>query len=214
MSMGYVYFAYCSTLDAFKIGFSSNVTNRIRQLQTGRADKLLLCALLPGCRHVEKSLHSMFAGSRMHGEWFASTPELLAFQKDCREHYDTYQIDELFGFVVPWTSKRGGVAFHPFVRTDAATTTDMMAFAMQGFAPPETRAATIRWWNANMCKPGMNRRVLSLSRYQLPMTPDDVRAELVIEIARAEASVARYTSTLTELRQKLAALDIGKEAVA
>lgn len=63
-----------------KIGHSTRegVTNRLRTLQTGNAQQLVIRALFSGGMWLEKALHEFFAESRLKGEWFSLTPELLA----------------------------------------------------------------------------------------------------------------------------------------
>jgi hypothetical protein len=57
-----------------KIGFSRDVTARVRTLGPGR-----LIAATPGGRDLECQLHARFANSRQTGEWFVLTPELAAY---------------------------------------------------------------------------------------------------------------------------------------
>ena len=70
--VGSVYFAKCG--DLIKIGFSTNVRQRMRALG---ADELL--ASVPGTREDEKALHAKFGRAWDHGEYFRRTPALLAY---------------------------------------------------------------------------------------------------------------------------------------
>jgi hypothetical protein len=62
-----------------KIGWSKKVAARMAQLQVGSPEPLKLLGVMPGGRLAEKRLHERFAASRLSGEWFDATPELLAF---------------------------------------------------------------------------------------------------------------------------------------
>lgn len=69
-----VYFAACG--QRVKIGWSTKVTTRIAQLQTGSPEPIRLLGTTPGGLKLERQLHQQFAGARVHGEWFDLTPEL------------------------------------------------------------------------------------------------------------------------------------------
>lgn len=69
-----VYFAACG--ERVKIGWSTKVSTRIAQLQTGSPDPIRLLATTPGGRKLERQLHERFAAARVAGEWFDLTPEL------------------------------------------------------------------------------------------------------------------------------------------
>jgi len=62
-----------------KIGYSTNVAERLASLQTASPTKLELLATFPGSPRDERQLHERFAGLHSTGEWFRKTPELLAF---------------------------------------------------------------------------------------------------------------------------------------
>lgn len=72
-----IYFARQGESGPIKIGHTDNVKNRFDSLQTASAEHLQLLAIIPGDRSREKSLHGLFENSRINGEWFAPTPELL-----------------------------------------------------------------------------------------------------------------------------------------
>ena len=60
--------------DLIKIGYTTNLTARLRALQ---GDRILLA--LPGTRAHESALHELFKAHREKGEWFRRTPEILEF---------------------------------------------------------------------------------------------------------------------------------------
>jgi Meiotically up-regulated gene 113 len=71
-----IYFVQGEVTRLVKIGWSLNVEKRLRQMQTGSAERLKVIAKMPG---DEKHFHQMFAKRRFHGEWFSLTDEMLAF---------------------------------------------------------------------------------------------------------------------------------------
>ncbi len=60
-----------------KIGYSANVSRRIRELQTANAAPLKLLAVLPGTFADEHAFHARFARYRAQAEWFSPAPEVL-----------------------------------------------------------------------------------------------------------------------------------------
>ena len=77
---GYVYFITTETelnkpfdqLIQTKIGFAINPERRIKQLQTGNVETLILYGKLKSknYKELEKTLHKKFAAQRIRGEWF------------------------------------------------------------------------------------------------------------------------------------------------
>jgi Meiotically up-regulated gene 113 len=53
-----------------KVGFSSNPSRRLKQLQTGSSEELILIATCPGDRRREIQLHQWLSPQRKRGEWF------------------------------------------------------------------------------------------------------------------------------------------------
>ena len=75
-----IYFIQESTaLGAIKIGRSDNVQSRLKALQTAHSSELKLLLEIPDCMpEMEQLLHARFAESRIRGEWFEATPDLLS----------------------------------------------------------------------------------------------------------------------------------------
>lgn len=61
-----------------KIGHSVNVRDRMKAMQAGCPVMLSVLATAPGGEERETAYHTQFQDSRLHGEWFERTPELLA----------------------------------------------------------------------------------------------------------------------------------------
>jgi hypothetical protein len=61
-----------------KIGFASRLSFRIRDLRLANAFPLEVWAAIEDHPSVERAYHHRFATHRLHGEWFARHPDILA----------------------------------------------------------------------------------------------------------------------------------------
>lgn len=77
--LGHVYVAGFSTY--IKIGWSTDVANRLLDLRTGIPEGLIVYALLPARPPYERELHARFKHLRLTGEWFRRQSELAAWIK-------------------------------------------------------------------------------------------------------------------------------------
>lgn len=75
----YIYFIKAKTSACIKIGKAIDPMKRLRGLAMFSPERLELLGVLAEGQHTEKSIHTKFATSRDHGEWFKVTPDLLAF---------------------------------------------------------------------------------------------------------------------------------------
>jgi hypothetical protein len=77
---GFVYFVTAEKAEfPIKIGFTQKQNDlRLRGLQTGCPYPLRVICFVPGTYSDERTMHQRFAESRLEGEWFARTPELMA----------------------------------------------------------------------------------------------------------------------------------------
>ena len=73
---GFAYFVG-GDAGAIKIGRSVNPETRLKELQAGSPIPLRILALRPG-KDRERLYHQLFAAHRLHGEWFAPYPDILA----------------------------------------------------------------------------------------------------------------------------------------
>ena len=76
-----VYFIKNIVTGKIKIGYSETPKKRLRELQTGNDNKLVLIKSIKGNRDKESTLHEMFSHLRTNGEWFEPDDELLEFIK-------------------------------------------------------------------------------------------------------------------------------------
>lgn len=61
-----------------KIGYTKDITIRLRDLRLANALPLSLLASTNGRTKLEREYHARFAAHRLHGEWFAPHPDILA----------------------------------------------------------------------------------------------------------------------------------------
>lgn len=73
----FVYFIATADLERVKIGIAVHPAARLRELQIGCPERLYLIASAEGDRADERKLHEHFGASRLDGEWFARTDELI-----------------------------------------------------------------------------------------------------------------------------------------
>lgn len=73
-----VYFIGSMRGELVKIGYATDLANRMRHLQTGSPVKLEVLAAVIGGIGLEREYHRRFAEFREHGEWFRRTPEVRA----------------------------------------------------------------------------------------------------------------------------------------
>ncbi len=69
----FVYFAQAPGGGSIKIGYSSELARRLKELDC------VALATFPGNQLDERELHARFEHIRVDGEWFQPTPELLDF---------------------------------------------------------------------------------------------------------------------------------------
>jgi len=79
-----VYFVQAIDGGPVKIGVTADVTSRLAGLQVGSPQELCILAVIPAVgRACEVELHDRFAESRLHGEWFRPTEDLMTLIADC-----------------------------------------------------------------------------------------------------------------------------------
>lgn len=92
MVEGYVYLIKAENTNDYKIGITrkDNVNDRIKQLQTGAADKLDIVYTFKSkyANLIENSLHRWFRKKRKEGEWFSLSGEDVNVIKTLCERFD------------------------------------------------------------------------------------------------------------------------------
>lgn len=74
-----VYFVQSGLEGPIKIGASSNVKQRLVDLQMGSPQPLKLLAQVRGSKREEREVHRRFAHLRVRGEWFSPAAELIEY---------------------------------------------------------------------------------------------------------------------------------------
>jgi hypothetical protein len=88
-----VYFLECMELGLVKIGYSSQLHIRIKELSALSPLTLRLIAAVPGGKAVEAAFHKAFSAERMHGEWFKFSDRIRV----CTEHLTRIKAEKSTG---------------------------------------------------------------------------------------------------------------------
>ena len=88
-----IYFIQGEITKRIKIGFSKQIDQRIKGLQT--SEHLRLIGVIPNVStDMESSLHSKFSHLRVLGEWFEGSQELIQYINSLRSDKNTTTLDE------------------------------------------------------------------------------------------------------------------------
>lgn len=82
----FVYLIRCSENSYYKIGTTKNIEKRIKELQTGNADKIYLIDKYESNNafKIEKALHNFFGFNKKLNEWFDfGIEEEIKFKELC-----------------------------------------------------------------------------------------------------------------------------------
>lgn len=74
---GVVYFVLCR--GALKVGYTTDLKQRIKTLQDANPDRLQVLGAIPGTRAVETLIQERFGACWIHGEWFRADADLLTY---------------------------------------------------------------------------------------------------------------------------------------
>jgi hypothetical protein len=80
---GWVYFI--RNAKAIKIGFTTDIEQRMKRLQTASSSPLELLGTVAGTLQDEQNLHLRFANLRLRGEWFRGHTSLMAYIREATE---------------------------------------------------------------------------------------------------------------------------------
>ncbi len=75
----FVYFVRRHSDGAIKIGFSSDIERRLRELRKDTRSTVTLMLLVPGAKPEELATHARFAADLIGDEWFRPSDAILAF---------------------------------------------------------------------------------------------------------------------------------------
>ena len=76
-----IYFIQQETTNYIKIGYARDPNQRLIQLRTASPYKLVLLGIMDGGTQTEDEIHSLFNSSRVRGEWFSPSDDLLQYIK-------------------------------------------------------------------------------------------------------------------------------------
>jgi hypothetical protein len=84
MERAVIYFVQCGAAGPIKIGYvRKDMRQRLSAMQNGNHEKLRVLACTDGDVPYERALHKRFSASRIRGEWFTPTDELLTLISKC-----------------------------------------------------------------------------------------------------------------------------------
>lgn len=73
---GCVYFIQGESGGAIKVGFTTDLAGRLKGLQTGYPDTLVVRLAIPGSPKREQAVHKRLGKYWLRGEWYKDTPEV------------------------------------------------------------------------------------------------------------------------------------------
>lgn len=76
---GFVYFIHAPEINRVKIGFSTNLKERISALSMASPTELILMGSVHGTYADEAALHRRFSALRHHREWFNGAATLISY---------------------------------------------------------------------------------------------------------------------------------------
>lgn len=77
---GRIYFLKAEQSKRIKIGFTTgDPEERLRALQTGSSERLVVMASVPGSMADERGLHDRYESANVSGEWFDPVDDLTGF---------------------------------------------------------------------------------------------------------------------------------------
>ena len=77
----YIYFIQQGDDGPIKIGYSTDVTERIRRMRTCSPYEIYIRLVISGNLDFEKNIHKKFKKYKMRGEWFQNTKEIREYIK-------------------------------------------------------------------------------------------------------------------------------------
>ena len=72
--------------DYYKIGYTTNLQQRLKSIQMYNPIKLTIVAEVKGCHKSEKYLHKLYDDYRIRGEWFEIPSAILRELKTKKKH--------------------------------------------------------------------------------------------------------------------------------
>jgi hypothetical protein len=89
---GWVYFVRNGK--AIKIGFTTDLDQRLKRLQTASSSTLELLGAVAGTLEDEQNLHRRFANLQIRGEWFRGHTSLMAYIREATKAPEPAEVSE------------------------------------------------------------------------------------------------------------------------
>ena len=80
--MSEVYAIRMGASGPIKIGYSKDPVSRLKQMQTGCAEKLKIIGTMPGGKLEEKNIHMALSSEKLSGEWFNNSTSVISFLEE------------------------------------------------------------------------------------------------------------------------------------
>lgn len=105
---GFVYFMGAKDGGTpIKIGWAGDVAERLKEVQTGSWEPLIVHGFVPGTTENEAWVHRRLAQHRVHGEWFQRQPALAELAYQQQRHQELQALDALRHRRIPELLERG-----------------------------------------------------------------------------------------------------------
>lgn len=88
-----VYFLQADYGGPVKIGYTDDLARMIANLQSSRAESIVVLAVMDGGVSAERELHSRFAVHHIRGEWYSPADDLMEFIKGLKSLHDVTKRD-------------------------------------------------------------------------------------------------------------------------
>lgn len=171
-------------LGPVKIGCSQDSAKRLRTVEIWSPLKLEIAASAPGTFRHENALHHRFAEQRLHGEWFAYSPEL--------------------GALIEAVASTGGLP--PMAMPTTAEEWDELREKRKGKLPRRDNASRLNKYKITKRVQDAERRVYGFRGYEYAR-PDDIDAIIrgyqgfgsTLATKRDLALIDKYIDRLKEL---------------
>lgn len=79
----WIYFIKC--LDKIKIGYTTNIARRMKELKTGNGEKLELIYKIQGDKYLERVYQHKYQDYHISGEWFEAEPIIRMIEQRKRD---------------------------------------------------------------------------------------------------------------------------------
>ena len=90
---------------AIKFGISANPKDRLAEMQVGCPERLRLLGFIDGGLQLEREIHTILGSSRIRGEWFNCSDDMVSLVAGLISDGIRSQVDEFILDHEPWLGK-------------------------------------------------------------------------------------------------------------